>query len=172
MDWTAGKYWFHLGHIGFTLKKNWIYIFCHYLKHMNLNMLQTRAGTTHEDREHARATQQTRARARARARKEPTSARASAHGTKQCAHERARNQTMRAQACDKTKARTRKTDGGTEPTRAREHTQENTKGAQASKQWEERSTKHRARVKQKRTLYMDLGARSRISYNISPLLSF
>ena len=108
---------------------------------MNLNMLQTRAGTTHEDREHARATQQTHARARARARKEPTSARSSAHGTKQCAHERARNQTMRAQACDKTKARTRKTDGGTEPTRARAHTGKH-KG-RASKQTVRRE-KHKA----------------------------
>ena len=118
-----------------------IYIYCHYLKHMNLNMLQTRAGTTREDREHAHATQQTHARARARARKEPTSARASAHGTKHCAHERARNQTMRAQACDKTKARTRKTNGGTEPTRARAHTGKH-KG-RASKQTVRRE-KHKA----------------------------
>ena len=59
-------------------------------------MLQTRARTTHENRGHARATQQTHARARARVHKEPNDARANARGIKQCARARAltRNQTM------------------------------------------------------------------------------
>ena len=50
-------------------------------------MLQTRARTTHEDRGHARATQQTHARACARVHKEPNAAHASARGSKQCPRE-------------------------------------------------------------------------------------